>query len=58
MAFLELSPLIMPPHTDFEKSQAFVDAPNGITGLDTALVSLHDRFILTGEFGWDLIVKR
>ena len=46
------------PHTDFEKSQAFVDAPNGITGLDTALVSLPDRFIVTGEFGWDLIVKR
>ena len=46
------------PHTDFEKSQAFVDAPNGITGLDTALVSLHDRFVVTGEFGWDLIVKR
>jgi dihydroorotase len=46
------------PHTNFEKSQAFVDAPNGITGLDTALVSLHDRFIVTGEFGWDLIVKR
>ena len=35
-----------------------MDAPNGITGLDTALVSLHDRFIVTGEFGWDLIVKR
>lgn len=46
------------PHTEFEKSQAFVDAPNGISGLDTALVSLHDRFITTGEFGWDLIVKR
>ena len=46
------------PHTEFEKSQAFVDAPNGITGLDTALVSLHDRFIVNGDFGWDLIVKR
>ena len=46
------------PHTAFEKSQAFVEAPNGISGLDTALVSLHDRFITTGEFGWDLIVKR
>lgn len=46
------------PHTEFEKSQAFVDAPNGITGLDTALVSLHDRFIANGEFGWDLLVKR
>ncbi len=46
------------PHTEFEKSQAFVDAPNGITGLDTALVSLFDRFVDKGEFGWDLIVKR
>ena len=46
------------PHTEFEKSQAFVEAPNGISGLDTALVSLHDRFITTGKFGWDLIVKR
>ena len=35
-----------------------MDAPNGITGLDTALVSLHDRFVTTGEFGWELIVKR
>lgn len=46
------------PHTEFEKSQAFVDAPNGISGLDTALVSLFDRFVDQGEFGWDLIVKR
>lgn len=46
------------PHTEFEKSQAFVDAPNGLSGLDTALVSLHDRFITNGDFGWDLIVKR
>jgi dihydroorotase len=46
------------PHTPFEKSQDFVSAPNGITGLDTALVSLHHHFIATGKFGWDLIVKR
>ncbi|MEN8846901.1 MAG: dihydroorotase [Akkermansiaceae bacterium] len=46
------------PHTEFEKSQAFVDAPNGITGLETALVSLFDRFVDKGEFGWDIIVKR
>jgi dihydroorotase len=46
------------PHTEFEKSRAFEDAPNGISGLDTALVSLFDRFIDKGEFGWDLIVKR
>jgi dihydroorotase len=46
------------PHTPFEKSQDFVSAPNGITGLDTALVSLHHHFIVTGKFGWDLVVKR
>jgi dihydroorotase len=46
------------PHTPFEKSQDFVSAPNGITGLDTALVSLHHHFIATGTFGWDLLVKR
>lgn len=46
------------PHTPFEKSQDFVSAPNGITGLDTALVSLHHHFIATGKFGWDLVVKR
>jgi dihydroorotase len=46
------------PHTPFEKSQDFVSAPNGITGLDTALVSLHHFFIATGKFGWDLVVKR
>lgn len=46
------------PHTPFEKSQDFVSAPNGITGLDTALVSLHHHFVATGKFGWDLVVKR
>lgn len=46
------------PHTRFEKSQDFVSAPNGITGLDTALVSLYHYFVATGKFGWDLVVKR
>ena len=46
------------PHTPFEKSQDFVSAPNGITGLDTALVSLHHHFVATGKFGWDLVIKR
>ncbi len=45
------------PHTRFEKSQDFVTAPNGITGMDTALVSLHHFFVATGKFGWDLLVK-
>jgi len=46
------------PHTPFEKSQDFVSAPNGITGLETALVSLYHYFVATGKFGWDLVVKR
>ena len=46
------------PHTPFEKSQDFVSAPNGITGLETALVSLHHHFVASGKFGWDLVIKR
>jgi len=46
------------PHTPFEKAQDFVSAPNGITGLDTALVSLYHHFVAKGVFGWNLIVKR
>ena len=46
------------PHTPFEKSQDFVSAPNGITGLDTALVSLHHHFVDRRIFGWDLVVRR
>ncbi|MEX1048276.1 MAG: dihydroorotase [Akkermansiaceae bacterium] len=46
------------PHTRFEKSQDFVSAPNGITGMDTALVSLYHHFVATGKFGWDLVIKR
>jgi dihydroorotase len=46
------------PHSEFEKAQDFVTAPNGITGLETALVSLFHHFVATGEFGWDLLVKR
>jgi dihydroorotase len=46
------------PHTPFEKNQDFASAPFGITGLETALVSLYDRFISKGIFGWDVLVKR
>ncbi|MCH7225293.1 dihydroorotase [Haloferula sp. A504] len=46
------------PHTPFEKAQDFSVAPNGITGLETAVVCLFDRFIRNGDFGWDLLVKR
>ena len=46
------------PHTPFEKAQDFISAPNGITGLETALLSLHHHFVAEGKFGWDLVVKR
>ncbi|GAA5483490.1 dihydroorotase [Haloferula sargassicola] len=46
------------PHTPFEKAQDFTAAPNGITGLETAVVSMFDRFISRGELGWDVLVKR
>ena len=46
------------PHTEFEKAQDFVSAPNGIIGLETALVSLFHRYVRAGDFGWDLLVKR
>lgn len=46
------------PHTPFEKNQDFASAPFGITGLETALVSLFDRFISKDILDWGLIVKR
>ncbi len=46
------------PHTDFEKMLDFSSAPFGITGLETALLSLYESFIKPGHFGWDLLVKR
>jgi len=46
------------PHTPFEKAQDFTSAPNGITGMDTALVSMFDRFVSRGELTWDVLVKR
>lgn len=46
------------PHTEFEKNSDFATAPFGITGLETALVSLFHHFVKTGAFGWDVLVKR
>ncbi len=46
------------PHTRFEKDRDFREAPFGITGLETALISLYDRFIRADAFGWDLLVRR
>lgn len=46
------------PHSDFEKNRDFGSAPFGVTGLETALPSLHHYFVEKGVFGWDLLVKR
>lgn len=46
------------PHTPFEKSQDFATAPNGITGLDTALVSLFHTFVREGKLDWGTVVRR
>ncbi len=46
------------PHTPFEKNQDFASAPFGITGLDSALVSLYDCYIAKGILSWQLIVQR
>ncbi len=46
------------PHTPFEKQQDFINAPNGITGLETAVVSLFHHYIDKGEFSWSLLVNR
>lgn len=46
------------PHSQFDKSADFASAPSGATGLETAVLALFDRFIRTGEFGWDLLVQR
>lgn len=47
------------PHTEFEKRNCdFASAPFGITGLETAVVSLFHHFIKQERFGWDLVVRR
>src|SRR5207344_794982 len=46
------------PHTPFEKNVEFAGAPFGITGLETAVASLYDRFVSRGVLGWNVLVKR
>ena len=46
------------PHTPFEKNQDFASAPFGITGLESALVSLYDYYIRKDILSWQLIVQR
>ncbi len=44
------------PYTEFEKEREFANAPFGMIGLDTALVALHDRLILSGQLDWPTLV--
>lgn len=46
------------PHTEFEKSADFASAPFGVSGLETAVLSLYDGFIRTKVFGWDLLIRK
>lgn len=45
------------PHAGFEKRKDFSSAPFGITGLETALLSLYDELISEGKLGWDTLVE-
>lgn len=47
------------PHTEYEKTSVdFVSAPNGITGLETALISLYHEYVQHGKLDWPLIVNK
>jgi dihydroorotase len=46
------------PHTEFEKCQQdFGNAPFGITGLETALLSLFQHFIRPGRLDWGRFIQ-
>jgi dihydroorotase len=45
------------PHTDFDKQREFVAAPNGITGLETALPSIFHYFIREDRLTWRDVVR-
>ena len=46
------------PHTAFEKSADFGSAPWGGSALETAVPAIYDRFIATGKFHWDLLIRK
>lgn len=46
------------PHTAFEKSADFGSAPWGASALETAVPAIYDRFIRTGKFNWDLLIRK
>ena len=46
------------PHTNEEKQKGMSQAPFGVIGLETALVSLYHFFISKGELDWKLLVEK
>ena len=46
------------PRTAFEKECDFASAPFGMTGLETALPALHERFVASGRLSWETLVER
>lgn len=45
------------PQSDFEKALDFGSAPFGITGLETALLSLYDRLVKPGKLDWATLIR-
>ncbi len=45
------------PHTEFEKNLPFWEAPYGITGLETAVLSLYHHLVKPGLLGWDVLIR-
>ena len=46
------------PHTAFEKSADFGSAPWGVSSLVTSVLAIYDRFIASGKFNWDLLIRK
>ncbi|MEM1443196.1 MAG: dihydroorotase [Verrucomicrobiota bacterium] len=45
------------PHTEFEKSSDFGNAPFGVAGLDTAVISLYDGLVKPGILSWEVLIN-
>ncbi|MFC1601838.1 dihydroorotase [Candidatus Sumerlaeota bacterium] len=46
------------PHTDMEKDLPFVDAPNGVIGLETAFAVCYSKLVEAGELELPALIER
>ena len=46
------------PHTDMDKDQVMVDAPNGVIGMETTFPVLYTELVLTGEIGLEFLIEK